>query len=169
MSSRVALLVTGLWLGLLFASWVAASVNFRTVDTVLGPSGSPEVARRFEPVHPDERRMLLRHLASEINRWMFRWWSLTQLLLGIVLVAGLWKSGGAPRALAVTVLAVSIVQAAAFAGPITDLGRSIDFVPRPLPPDLGRRFGMLHAAYVILDLGKGALLAFVAAFLVRRG
>jgi hypothetical protein len=169
MPSRLGLLVAGLWLGLLIASWVAATVNFRTVDTVLGTAGSPEVARRFGPVEPGERRMLLRHLASEINRWMFRWWSLAQLVLGGALLACLWASGGTARGLAIVALAIALVQAAGFAGPITELGRSIDFIPRPLPPDLGRRFGLLHAAYVILDLGKGALLAVVAALLVRRG
>jgi hypothetical protein len=169
MAGRAGLLLAGLWLGLLVASWVAASVNFRTVDVVLGPGGSPEAARRFEPVRSDDRRMLLRHLASEINRWMFRWWSLTQVVLGVLLVATLWSGAGWPRHLAVVALAVSLGQALGMAAPITEIGRAIDFLPRPLPPDVGRRFGLLHAAYVILDLAKGLALAVVATLLVRRG
>jgi hypothetical protein len=66
-------------------------------------------------------------------------------------------------------LAIALLQAVGFAAPITDLGRSIDFLPRPLPPDLGRRFGLLHGAVVLLDLAKAAGLVSVAALLVRRG
>lgn len=44
----------------------------------------------------------------------------------------------------------------------------LDFVPRPLPPDLARRFGLLHGAYVIGDLVKLGLLAALAALLLRR-
>ena len=161
--------MTGLWLGLLLASWVAATVNFRTVDAVLGPGGSRDAQSRLEAVRPEDRRTLLRHLASEINRWMFRWWSRAQVVLGLALVLLTWSVGGSLRALAVGVLAVILVQALGFAAPITDLGRAIDFLPRPLPPDVGRRFGMLHGAFVLLDLAKGLALAVAAALLVRRG
>jgi hypothetical protein len=165
----LALLLSGLWLGLLVASWVAATVNFRTVDQVLGPAGRREALARFEPVKAEDRRMLLRHLASEINRFLFRWWSRAQLLLGLGLVGILWALPGTPRWLALAALLVAVAQAAGLAGPITDLGRSVDFLPRPLPPDLGRRFGLLHAGYVLLDLGKAAVLVTLAALLVRRG
>lgn len=164
----LALLLTGLWLGLLVASWVAATVNFRTVDAVLGPGGSHDAQVRFEPVEAKDRRMLLRHLASEINRWMFRWWSRSQVALGVALLVLLWPTAGTPRALAAVALAIALLQAVGFAAPITDLGRSIDFLPRPLPPDLGRRFGLLHGAFVLLDLAKAAVLVSVAALLVRR-
>jgi hypothetical protein len=49
-----------------------------------------------------------------------------------------------------------------------ELGRQIDFVPRPLPPEVARRFGSLHAGYVGLDLAKAAALA-AAAWLLARG
>ena len=102
--------------------------------------------------------MILRHLASEINRWMFRWWSLAQVVLAVALALLLWPQSGALRWLAVAALAVVLVQVAGLASPITAIGRSIDFLPRPLPPDLGRRFGLLHGAFVLLDLGKAAAL-----------
>jgi hypothetical protein len=169
MTTRAGLLVAGLWLGLLIASWVAASVNFRTVDQVLGAGASADFRARLEPVRPDDRRPLLRHLASEINRWMFKWWSLAQIALGLGLLACLWPTGGIVRLLALLALAVVLIQAAGLARPITDLGRAIDFLPRPLPPDVGRHFGRLHGAYVLLDLGKAGLLGVLAAILVRRG
>jgi hypothetical protein len=164
----MALLVTGFWLGMLVASWAIATVNFRTVDAVLGPAGSREVQSRFEGVRPEDRRMILRHLASEINRWMFRWWSLTQVVLAVALALLLWPQSGALRLLGLAALAVVLIQVAGLASPITAIGRSIDFLPRPLPPDVGRRFGLLHGAFVLLDLGKAAALFAILIQSLRR-
>jgi hypothetical protein len=162
-----ALVLTGVWLGALLASWVAATVNFRTVDRVLGAGTRPELAQKLEPVPPEARRQALRHLASEINRWSFRWWSIAQVVLGAIVVLLCWRQPGAPRYLILAALAILLLQLA-LVRPIVDLGRSIDFVPRPLPPDVGRRFGLLHAAFVGTDLLKAALLAAAAALLGRR-
>jgi hypothetical protein len=162
-----ALVLTGVWLGALLASWVAATVNFRTVDRVLGTGARSELAQKLEPVAPEARRQALRHLASEINRWSFRWWSIAQVVLGATVAALCWRQPGAARYVVLAALAVVLVQLA-LVRPIVDLGRSIDFVPRPLPAGIGRRFGLLHAAFVGSDLLKAALLAAAAALLGRR-
>jgi hypothetical protein len=39
--ARLLLVVAGFWLGMLAASWVMATVNFRTVDRVIGPGVRP--------------------------------------------------------------------------------------------------------------------------------
>jgi hypothetical protein len=150
--------VLGLWLGGLAASWVAASTSFRTVDRVLGESARPELLEKLKTLGLDERRAALRHLASEINRAIFVRWAPAQLAIGALLLALLWREAGAVRALAAASLALVVVQIACVA-PIVDLGRSIDFVPRPLPPDVARRFGLLHGGYVLADLAKTLLLA----------
>jgi hypothetical protein len=166
--SRLLLVLLGLWLGLLLASWVIASVNFRTVDRVLGPSMRPELEQRLSGIAAAERRVALRHLASEINRWMFRYWSLAQMALGAACLIGSLRFGGAPRLLLAGALLIVLIQGFGLAAPITDLGRSIDFVARPLPPDTARRFGLLHAAYVGLDLAKALLLTAAAWTIARR-
>lgn len=164
---NTALVLTGLWLGALLASWVAATVNFRTVDRVLGPEVRPELAERLRAVPAADQRQALRHLASEINRWSFRWWSLCQLALGAVLVVLCWSQPGAARYLLAACVVVVLAQLA-LVRPIVDLGRSIDFLPRPLPPLVGRRFGLLHAAFVSSDLVKAALLGISSWLLGRR-
>ncbi len=166
--ARAATLLAGLWLGLLIASWVMASVNLGTVERVLGEDMRPELAARLGGVSPEDRRVALRHLAAEINRWMFRQGSFAQLVLGLAFTALVWPLGGAPRALAAAALLLTLVQAFGLAGPIASTGRGIEFLPRPLPPDLARRFGMLHGAYVLADLAKMAALAAAAFLLVRR-
>lgn len=166
MSRSVALLVTGLWLGMLVASWVAATASFRAVDRVLGPEIRLELASRLEPIASADRRLVLRHLASEVNRWMFTRFGLAQLALAAGLVAAVWSSGGAARLLVLVAAAIVLGQAA-LAPAIETLGRSIDFVARPLPPDVARRFASLHGAFVLLDLAKAGLLV-VAGYVLTR-
>lgn len=168
--SRLLLVVLGLWLGLLLASWVIATVNFRSVDRVLGPELRPELDQRLAGISAADRRAALRHLASEINRWTFRHWSLAQLALGALALGLAWRVPGAPRVPLVVAFALALAQALAFVGPITDLGRSLDFLPRPLPPAIAHRFGMLHAAYVGGDAAKaGSLIAGVVRLIRRTG
>jgi hypothetical protein len=165
LARTAALLLVGVWLGALVSSWVAASVNFRTVDRVLGQARRAELDGRLSGVSEADRRSVLRHLASEINRWVFRAFGAAQLVAGAALFALTW-SGGGPRLAAGAALAAVLVQAG-LTGSIVELGRQIDFVPRPLPPAIARRFGALHAAYVALDFAKAGALAAAAWLVVR--
>jgi hypothetical protein len=165
-SRGAAVLLAGVWLGLLVASWVAATASFRAVDRVLGPEMRPELSSRLAPLPADDRRIALRHLASEINRWMFARFGLAQIVLALCLVITAWPAGRAARGAVLAVVVVVLIQAS-LAPAIESLGRSIDFVPRPLPPDVGRRFGSLHGAFVLLDLSKAALLLLAALLLAR--
>ncbi len=168
MSRSLAVGLMGVWLGLLVASWIFASLNFRTVERVLGPELRREADEVLGGVSPGARRMVLRHLGSEVNRAMFRLWGPAQLALALGALGLLWSQGGAPRLLLGLALALLLIQALTLAGPIVELGRAIDFVPRPLPRDVARRFGLLHAAYVGSDLVKAALLVGAAWLAARR-
>ncbi len=165
----MALLLVGLWMGLLIASWAVATGSFRTVDRVLGPGLRPELQERLAPLPPEARRVVLRHAASESNRWMFGALSLAELVLGVTLVIACWRLGPWPRALALSALVVVVVQVAGLGPAILRLGRLIDFMPRPLPPAEGRRFGLLHVGYMLADLAKAGLLVAAAWLMARRG
>jgi hypothetical protein len=163
----LALLLVGAWLGVLLASWGVATLNFRMVDRVLGPEARAELQERLAPVRADERRVAFRHLASELNRFLFRTWGLVQLALGVAVAMLLWRDVRGGRLLSVTVLVIVLAQLALGAS-IASLGRAIDFVARPLPADVGRRFGILHAGFVGLDLLKAGLLGVLATLLIRK-
>jgi hypothetical protein len=165
---RLLLVLAGFWLGMLVASWLMATANFRAVDRVLGPDARPEIAARLGGVPAEDRRVVLRHLVGEINRWMFRGWALAQLALGAIVLAAAWRMPGWPRRLAGAALLLVVVQLVFLTPAIASAGRSIDFVPRPLPPDVGRRFGMLHTAYAGADLAKAILVALAAWIVARR-
>jgi hypothetical protein len=162
------LFAAGLWIGLLVASWAMASASFRTADRLLGPEARPEMQARLAPLAPDDRRLVLRHAAAESNRWMFRAWAAMELALAAALVLLSWRLGTASRWVALGVAAVVVLQSAAVGPAIAQLGRSLDFVPRPLPPATGRQFGLLHAAYMLADVVKAIGLA-AAALIARRG
>jgi hypothetical protein len=166
--ARLLLVLAGFWLGMLVASWLMATANFRAVDRVLGPDARPEIATRLGGVPAEDRRVVLRHLVGEINRWMFRSWALAQLALGGIVLAAAWRLRGWPRVLAGAALLLVVVQFAVLIPAIASVGRAIEFVPRPLPPEIGRRFGALHAAYAGTDLAKALLVAVVAWIVARR-
>ena len=160
----LALFGTGLWLGLLIASWIFASITFRTAATLAGADARPEMTQRLASLKSDDRLPVLRHMAAEINRTMFRRWLLLQVVLGAAVVfaaaraGALWPAAGA--------MAIVLIQAALQA-PMSEIGRSVDFLPRPLPAEIGSRFGRLHGAYVLIDLAKGGLLAWLGWVLAR--
>jgi hypothetical protein len=168
-SRAVLLVLCGAWLGALFLSWAMASATFRTAETVAalppGSAAGDHVAR----VPGETRRPLFRHLASEVNRWMFGRFGWAQLVVALAVAALAWPLGGAARWLAAGALAIVAAQGFFFGPAILELGRAVDFVARPLPPELGRRFGMLHGGYVVLDLVKALALVVSTVLLARRG
>lgn len=164
----LSLWLAGLWLGLLLASWVSATASFSSVDRVLGPGLRPELDAKLTGVPAADRRVVLRYLAAELNRWMFRRWAVLQLALSLALLVAGWSGGVSLRLIAALVVAIVVAQTSALGPPIEALGRSIDFVPRPLPPEVGRRFGLLHAAFLSLDFIKAGLLLAAGYALVRR-
>jgi hypothetical protein len=165
MSRILAVLCAGIWLGLLAASWMIASLSFRTAAALSGAESGRELQERLSGLSDEGRRQVIRHVTSEVNRAMFGRWIIVQLVLGIVVVALVVRAGGS-WPLAAAALAVVVMQVALHS-PILEIGRAIDFVPRPLPPDVGARFGRLHAAYVLLDLAKAGALAWLVARLAR--
>src|SRR6185295_3353750 len=131
--ARLLLVASGFWLGLLTASWVMATLSFRSVDRVLGPEARPILAGRLAGLPEAERRVVLRHLASEINRGMFRTWAVAQLVLGALALGAAWRGAGPPRLLIGAAFLLVLIQLAVLTPAIATTGRSIDFVPRPLP------------------------------------
>jgi hypothetical protein len=161
----LALLCAGFWLGLLVASWVTASVTFRTAAEIFGPESRRELTETLASTPDPQRRQAMRFMASEVNRAMFARRYAAELVLGVCLLA-LVLRGGAPWGAAAAAAAVLVLQAGLH-GPILEIGRSVDFLPRPLPPEIGARFSRLHGAYVLLDFGKAALVAWAAWTLAR--
>jgi len=141
------------WLILTPVMWYAASKSFSTVDRVLG-AANPQFSQATKGMAEGQARVVLRHLASEINRSFFWSYGLAQIVLGGALLLLLWCA--IPRdslGLGVVCFMVGLVLILTFVltPMIVSLGRSIDFVPRTPPPPEMPRFWALHGAFTGLD------------------
>ena len=148
---KVALLSA--WLILTPVMWFAATRSFSTVDRVLR-TANPQFSEAIKGMAEGEARVVLRHLASEINRSFFWGYGLAQIVLGGVLVLLLWRS--TPRdalgfGVVCFMLGLVLILTLALTPMIISLGRSIDFLPRNPPPPVMPRFWALHGAFTGLD------------------
>ena len=166
----LAIAILSFWIGLTLAMWFVATRSFRTVDRVLSQPG-PEFTKTMQPLGSDQTRVVLRHLASEINRTLFGAYGWAQAILGVLLVLVLWRQ--TPRdtigfAAAWVMLGLAVILTFIIQPWIVSIGRSIDFVPRQPAPSVMPRFWMLHGAFTGLDgvkclAGLGLLLRWIVA------
>jgi hypothetical protein len=148
-----AIAIVGVWLGWTLFMWFLAGRSFATVDRVLR-SESPGFEEASRPLSADQKREVLRHLASEINRAIFRAYGWGQIALGMLLL--LLLSLQTPRdtfslVLAGGMVVLVLILALIVTPQIISIGRTLDFVPRNPPPPGLRRFWALHGAFTGLD------------------
>jgi uncharacterized membrane protein YciS (DUF1049 family) len=141
------------WLILTPGMWFAASKSFSTVDRVLR-AANPQFSEATKGLAEGQARVVLRHLASEINRSFFWGYGLAQIVLGGVLLLLLWRAP--PRdalgfGVVCFMLGLVLILTLVLTPMIISIGRSIDFVPRNPPPPVMPRFWALHGAFTGLD------------------
>ncbi len=151
--------------------WFVAGGSFSTVDRVLRTS-DPHFAEYSRALGQGQTRVVLRYLASEINRNCFRAYGWGQVALGLLLlVMLLWQRPRDTFALVVAgaMLALVVVLTLIITPQIVALGRSLDFAARdPMPPGMAR-FRALHAAFTGLDAIKAlAGLTLLVRWVARR-
>jgi len=167
--TTIALLLGGWLLGTLLLGGVA-SENFFMIDTLLhSPSAHPTFQKDVVQLSPDEARPMLRYLVSELNRFYFNVWGWFELVLGVLVLALALRTLKRSKFTIgfSAMLAVVAVMDFYITPKITQVGRSLDFVPRQAPPPGMVEFGMLHATYSLLDLGKLLIGIWMAVALVR--
>ena len=148
---KVALLSA--WLILTPVMWFAATKSFSTVDRVLR-TANPQFSEATKGMAEGHARMVLRHLASEINRSFFWGYGFAQVVIGGVLLFLLWRV--TPRdtlgfGVVCFMLGLVLILTLVLTPMIVSLGRSLDFVPHNPPPPLMPRFWALHGAFTGLD------------------
>ena len=173
MRTHAASFCLGVWVMGTVCVSIVAMQNFYTIDRLLdGPSHAAFTAF-VEDAGRDGARNVLRYLSSELNRLFFQLWNVAQVFLGGAVLWLLWglRSPAAVRLrwTIVAMLVVVVVLTVGITPQILAIGRSIDFVPRDPPPPAVATFGVLHAAYTLLELAKCAGAVAVALWLVRQG
>lgn len=152
----VVIALLGAWTALTLFMWLAATRSFRTVDQVLADSRA-EFQTAVKPLGAGATREVLRYLASEINRTMFKAYSATEIVLGVLVLLLLWRQS--PRdtisvVLAAVMLTLVLILGLVIQPQIVSVGRQIDFLPRNPAPALMPRFWMLHGTFTGLDSVK---------------
>jgi hypothetical protein len=133
--------------------WYAATQSFATVDRILR-TADPQFVEATKGMARGQTRVVLRHVASEINRVYFRGYGLVQVVFGGVLLLLLWRE--TPRdplglGIACTMLGLVLILTLVLTPMIVSLGRSLDFVPRNPPPPHKPPVWALHGAFTGLD------------------
>ena len=143
MRTAIAILLGGWLLGTLLLGGVA-SENFFMIDRLISSSTHPSFQKDVAQLPPGEARTMMRYLSSELNRFYFGVGGWVELILG-VLVLGLAVAGLRQRKFILgfsLMLAIVALMVLNITPKITQVGRSLDFVPRqPSPPGMAE-FGM---------------------------
>ena len=141
------------WLTGTVLTAIVATQNFYTIDRLLEYSQNDSFQRAVQQLGRAPARDLLRYLSSELNRLYFQYWNIAQLAIGIPVLWLVVKLPHAarPKWAIVSMLGIVLLMTVWITPQILSVGRSLDFVPRnPAPPQL-RTFGLLHAAYTVMD------------------
>jgi hypothetical protein len=152
-SQVLSIAVLGAWITSTLCMWFAATRSFSTVENVL-KRAQPQFTEITKPLGEASTRMVLRYLASEINRTLFWGYGALQVALGAILLLLVWREE--PRraldlGVVITMLALALVLTAVITPLLVSIGRGIDFVPRNPPPTVMPRFWALHGAFTGLD------------------
>jgi hypothetical protein len=132
---------------------VVATQNFYTIERLFDGPPNPAFTVAVNKLGEPDAHYLLKYLSSELNRLFFQSWGIMQIGVGIL---ALWfvvklPNAGQPKWMIVAMLAISLLFLAAITPKIVTVGRSLDFVAHQPPPPALRTFGLLHAAYTVLD------------------
>ena len=171
MARTFATICLTVWLTGTVCMAIVATQNFFTIDRLLEYKPNTEFVATIDKLGYEDTRELMRYLSSELNRLYFQYWNLAQIAIGIL---ALWFVTKLPRPEynaakwgIVAMLGIALFLTAAITPQILTLGRALDFVPRDPPPPSLRTFGLLHAAFTVLDLVKLILGVLVTIWLQR--
>jgi hypothetical protein len=162
-------LLLGVWLAGTLLLGGVASENFFMIDHLLATGSHASFQRDAAQLGRGEARVMLRYVSSELNRFYFDVWGWFELGLGAVILLLAIRGLGQRRFRAgfAAMLALTAVMLFYITPRITVVGRSLDFVPRDPPPPSLAAFGILHAAYSVLDLMKLLIGIWMAVGLIR--
>ncbi len=152
-SQVLAVAILGAWIMSTLCMWFAATRSFDTVERVM-QGGQPQFVEITKPLGEASTRMVLRHMASEINRTLFWGYGALQIGLGAILFFLLWRQkphNPVDIGVVATMLALSVILTLVITPLLVSIGRSIDFLPRNPPPPVMPRFWALHGSFTGLD------------------
>ncbi len=163
-----ALALVGAWvMGTVFMA-VVATQNFYLIDRLLAAGSVEGFNNVIALLGQDVAREFMRYVSSELNRLFFVAWGIVQTAMGALLLWLVWRSQSQRvRVGALVMFILAVVLTAGLTPPIVSVGRALDFVPRDPRPEELTTFGLIHAAYTLIDFAKMGL-GLVVAFWIQR-
>jgi hypothetical protein len=148
-----AMFCMGVWLMGTVCMAIVATENFYTIDRLLQVLPNAKFSADVDKLGHDDTRALLYYFSSELNRLYFQYWNIVQLAIGIFTLWLVVRGPDIPKAkwAIVAMLSIVIFVTVLITPRMVSVGRQLDFVPRVPLPDGLREFGLLHAAYTVLD------------------
>lgn len=157
MAHRWLLVVLTAWIMLIVCMGQVATGNFEVVE----PDDLRHSSEVFAELEAgDERRMAVRYVASELNRYFFQRYDVGSLALAAAAIVLRLRAGGRPVSLVALLLCAALVVAnlTYFTPYMIEQGRLIDFMPRdPRPPEV-EAFYSTHVLNIVLTLGQMVVL-----------
>ena len=152
-SQVLAVAILGAWIMSTLCMWFAATRSFSTVERVL-KRAEPQFVETTKPLGEASTRVVLRYMASEINRTLFWGYGALQIGLGAILFLLLWRQ--TPRhTLDIGVVAMMLALSVILTLVITPAGSRLDEASIScraiLRPPVMPRFWMLHGSFTSLD------------------
>jgi hypothetical protein len=152
-SQVLAVTILGAWIMSTLCMWFAATRSFATEERVL-KRAEPQFVETTKPLAEAPTRVVLRYMASEINRTLFWGYGALQIGLGAILFLVLWRQ--TPRnavdiGVVAAMLALSVILTLVITPLLVSIGRGIDFLPRNPRPPVMPRFWALHGSFTGLD------------------
>ena len=89
-SQVLAVAILGAWIMSTLCMWFAATRSFATVERVL-KRAEPQFVETTKPLGEGPTRVVLRYMASEINRTLFWGYGALQIGLGAILFLLVWR------------------------------------------------------------------------------
>ena len=149
----LAVAILGAWIMSTLCMWFAATRSFSTVERVLNRA-EPPFMETTKPLGEGAARVVLRYLASEINRTLFWGYGALQIALGAILFLLVWRQtprSGVDVGVVATMLVLAVILSLVITPLLVSIGRGLDFVPRNPPPPVMPRFWALHGSFTGLD------------------
>jgi hypothetical protein len=166
-STRVAAFLVGAWIACsLFLGWIALR-NLSLSGSLLANS-TPQAAEIMNGVGTEKTALLLRHFASEQNRYYFSMWGWMQIPLALVLAGVLYVAAekrAVPLVLCGSMLALVLFQHFAVIPEYIYRGRDADFPPGSLAFGAQARVWLMTQVLVGTEAAKLLIAMVLAGYL----
>jgi hypothetical protein len=171
LSGAMLVWLLGAWIGGSLVLGGIVAYNFAGLEALFDRNPALAAQAGFDVTDTAAKKSSLLWVhASELNRALFEYWNMAQLVLGLMAIGLAWRARSGWPVLALLALAWGLVVYLAWVinPEVVRLGRALDFVARVPPPPGLASFQRLHGTYFSLQLVQWLALLAASVLVLRR-